>query len=253
MPAPRLLLVREREDAERTAARLAAIGCEGVILPLFETRRLDPEPPDGPFAAILATSRHAVPWLAARFAGFGGPVLAVGEASADALRRAGFADVRAGPGRAGDLAPLADALPRRAGERFLYAAGRVRLPDLERGFAERGLPLAVAEVYAAEPLEPSRRDLAALLGRGPLDGVLLLSREQARALAGLLARAPALLSPEAPFFCLSASIALELPPRLGARTRLADAPRLERLLALVERWNETPDRSSFRCDLHGGR
>ncbi|WP_427025188.1 uroporphyrinogen-III synthase [Aureimonas ureilytica] len=212
-------------------------GFEPVLLPLSETRLLDPAPPEGPVAGLIATSRHAVPWLRRHFGGSGHPVLAVGEATASRLRDGGFRQVIVGPGRAGDLAALAASLPISPGARFLHAAGRVRLSDLDAGFAAAGLPLDVAEVYDTVPRTVSPEERARLRGEaGTIAGALLLSRGQARGLDALL-REEGGAGEGLTFFCLSRAIALELSPQFGKNAIWADHPSLASLIETIKRWN----------------
>jgi uroporphyrinogen-III synthase len=235
-------VVREREDGARTLARLTQAGLEAALLPLSEIVPLHPAPPPGPFRALVATSRHAVPWLARHFPQGDRPVLAVGEATAAHLRQAGFSDVHAGEGRAGDLAALAKALPEGAEAAFLYAAGRVRLPELEAGFAAASLALEVAEVYDTRPRAPGAAELARLALGGPFDGVLVLSRGQARAAERLFGEADALLAGDARFFCLSEAIALELSPQFGKNAVWAARPTLASLIEAIRRRDRRPGR-----------
>jgi uroporphyrinogen-III synthase len=223
-------------------ARLHAAGLEAALLPLSEIVPLPATPPPGPFRALVCTSRYAVPWLARHFGGAGLTVLAVGEATAAHLRQAGFSDVHEGEGRAGDLVDLAATLPGAETEGFLYAAGRVRLSDLETGFAAAGLALAVAEVYDARPRAPTAAELARLALGGPFGGVLLLSRGQARAAERLLAEAGELLAGDARFFCLSQAIALELSPQFGKNAVWAERPTLASLIEAIGRGDRRPGR-----------
>ena len=122
----RVLVLRPEPGAGETAARAAARGLEPVVAPLFEVRPLPWAPPEGPFDAVLLTSANA-----ARTAGeaLGAlthlPCFAVGEATAQAARTAGFAEVL--PGRsdgAAAVAAMADEGVRRA----LHLCGREHIP-----------------------------------------------------------------------------------------------------------------------------
>ena len=169
------------------------------------------------------------------------PVLAVGEATAAALRAAGFTNVQAGRGRAQDLVALAAALPRRAEEAFLYAAGRVRLPDLEAGSAQAALPLRVAEAYDTVPALPSDAELEHARAGGPARGALLLSRGQARAFERFARDAGDVLGEDVALFCLSDAIALELSPQFGKNAIVAEAPRFVSLVDAIKNWSERSD------------
>ena len=55
----RILLTRPKADAERTAARLAALGHQTVISPVIEIVATGSALPGVFFDAMIATSRHA--------------------------------------------------------------------------------------------------------------------------------------------------------------------------------------------------
>lgn len=226
----RVLVLREAEDARRTAERLAARGHEACLLPLQEARALEPPLGAGPVGGFLATSAQAAPWLARHAAGRGLPVLAVGRRTAEALRAAGVADVVAGPGRAADLCALAASLMPSAP--LVYAAGRVRLPDLEAGLEASGVPFRTVEVYDMADRTPGDAELDRLAAGGPLDAVLLLSRSQAELFGALTLRRPGDFPPELRHLCLSEAIARRLSP--GRRAEWSARPTLDALLALLD-------------------
>lgn len=226
----RVLVLREREDAARTAEALRARGHEPLILPLQEVRRLDPPLGEGPVGGFLATSAHAAPWLARHAAGTGLPVLAVGERTAEALRAAGVADATAGPGRAGELVALAASL--RTAAPLVYAAGRVRLPDLEAGLAAAGVPCRTVEVYDMADRTPGEAELDALTRGGLPEAVLLLSRRQAELFGALTIRRPDVFPSRIRHLCLSEAIAQGLVPE--RRAEWSARPRLDVLLARLD-------------------
>ena len=89
----RLYILRPEPGASGTAGRARELGLDVVVTPLFEVRSVEwqvPEPAG--FDAILLTSANAVRHGGAQLARLRGlPVHAVGEATADAAREAGFA------------------------------------------------------------------------------------------------------------------------------------------------------------------
>ena len=60
----RILITRPQAEAERTAARLIALGHEPVIAPVLRIERTEDTPPSGSFDALIVTSVNAVPALA---------------------------------------------------------------------------------------------------------------------------------------------------------------------------------------------
>ncbi len=232
----RVLVTRAMEDAEDTAQALRARGHQPVLAPLRRRLALDPALPEGPFAAVLASSRHAFaatmprPALAALR---GLPCYCVGEKTAAAARAAGF--VRAGaPGC--DGASLGAALARRLcpGTRLLYLAGRPRHPALERGLAAHRLSVAAIELYAMEPLAGLPQAALEALDLGLLDAVLHYSPQSAQAFLAALAAAGRIEAGAAPrHLCLSPAVAAVLPAefRIGIAAQASEEALLARLAA----------------------
>nr|WP_281411775.1 uroporphyrinogen-III synthase [Aureimonas phyllosphaerae] len=216
--------MREPEDGARTAAILRARGHEPLMLPLQAVHPLWPPLGAEPLGGFVATSAHAAPWLARHATGTGAPVLAVGARTAEALRSKGISEVIEGPGRAEDLVPLAEAL--RSQAPLVYAAGRIRLPDLEAGLRARGVAFRTLEVYDMVDRLPADAQVELALTGGAPDAVLLLSRRQADLFEALSTRHPELRAGSIRPLCLSQAVAARLAstrrPEWGARPTLDD-------------------------------
>lgn len=159
----RLAVLRPEPGNAATAARIAALGHRVVRLPLFEVRAVSWDAPDpAAYDSLLLTSanavRHGGDGLASLLAI---PVHAVGEATAEAARAAGFTVVAVGD----------------AGVEAMQPPGRVlRLVGREHRGVGAGNAIVV---YASEALQP---DVSAL--RGSI--ALVHSPRAARALAALV-------------------------------------------------------------------
>ena len=231
----RIALMRAQDDAEATAAELAARGCEAVIAPAIEIRALSAAPPEGRFDALVAASPRAFHALSeadrARLATI--PLHVVGARAARVGRELGFA-LAGEP--AADAAALAERLARTLppGARLLYLAGRDRKPTLEAALAAAGLVVQAVELYAAEARAAwSAREARAVAG---CDGALHYSRRTAALAVALAARA-GLAEPfrAVDHFCLSADVAAPLLADGAERVVCADAPDEAHLMAALER------------------
>ena len=104
--ADRIWVTRAQPGADRTAARLTALGYHPVVAPVLTIRPVAFTPPAPErIAAFAFTSANGV----AAFAGFAPafrahPVFTVGAATADAARSAGFAQIQSADGDASALA-----------------------------------------------------------------------------------------------------------------------------------------------------
>ena len=209
-PARTVWITRAEPGAADTAARVAALGLEPLVLPLLETVDL-PEAGEalggeGPLAFTSANGVRAFARLRPRRTG---PVYVVGPATAEAAQAAGFADIRAGAGDVEALAAriLADAP---AGE-VLHAAAREPAGDLAGRLLAAGRPARRVAVYAARETRPSPAAVEKAMA-APV--VLVHSPRAGRILARLLAPLPARpvvlgLSPA----CLAPFEGLDLPVR----------------------------------------
>ena len=217
-PIRRVWITRAQPGAARTAARLTALGFEPVVAPLLTIRplpdALDAAPDFASVAALAFTSPNGVEAFAALTPDLRDrPVFAVGDATAEAARDAGFIDARSA---AGDIHALAALIADSPIHGLILAPGAREpagdLPALLPEHAVRRLP-----VYAAEETDaPVPADF---------DAVLLHSPRAARALAAALAT---VLTPDAAAnrlaVCISAAAAAPLNALSFAEIRTAEAP-----------------------------
>jgi uroporphyrinogen-III synthase len=238
----RVVVTRPLASGRRTAERLAAMGHEPVLFPLTEARHL-PEAAGRALTlahwAMAATSAEAVRALMklgselSRYSGE--QFFAVGDATAEAARQAGFRSVHVGPGT-GDA--LADVI---AGHSFggngspplLYLAGKPRSPALEDGLRRHGIPFIAAVCYEMIPADAGD---AGLVLDPPADAVLLYSRKNAELffeLGGVRQNAP--LFAQMAICCMSQNVAEAVPSPFRRNIRIAEAPNETGLLALLGR------------------
>lgn len=189
----RVLVTRPAEDAARTAARLIAAGHTPVIAPLFEIRPTGAIIDSTGVGGVLLTSRNGVRVLSgddlARLKRL--PAFAVGDATAQAAREAGFGDVTSAKSDSAALvrvvrraiSPHTGVLLHIAGA---HVAGDVA-GDLKRiGFTVRRI--VAYDAVADEALAAAARNV--VLGQMP-DMALIYSERAAAALIALFDKVPA--------------------------------------------------------------
>lgn len=231
--AARVLVTRPEPGASRTAARLAELGFEPVVLPLSKIVPREPPPLENAEFDIVAASsanavRHAPESLTARLSAL--PCHVVGGATAAAARTAGFQLVA---DAVGDAAALARLICGRhaAGTRVAYLCGRVRTPVLEDALAECGMPVTAIETYDTEIVSYSTDTLRRSLGTKVLDAVLVYSVIGAQAAVELTLRQEvSQIFEKTWFYCLSPRIAEAIP---GHDTVHAAEPTEDSLLELL--------------------
>ena len=227
----RVVVTRPQADSERTAVALEALGHEVLVAPLM---RIEPVAVDlaGTWSSIVITSANALQAVPATADGVKPlPVFAVGDRSAEAARRAGFAEVSSANGDIKGLVRLVAARAVGAKAPLLYLAGEDRAGDLVAQLAARGIEAEMKVVYriVAEVFPPV---LAAALESGDVDAVLHFSRRSAELFVeGARSSGVAGPAEDVRHLCLSSQVA---EPLAGA-SRIAVAARPEEagLIALL--------------------
>lgn len=149
----RVLVTRPEPAASRTAAALRALGHEVLVAPLLIPRALRWRVPPGAWQAVAFTSAVAPALGGAGLAALTHlPAYAVGGATGDAARSAGFTDVRVARGDASAVFAQAAA----DGIEHLVHLGGV---DRSATSVPPGLRVGVVAVYAAD-LVPTLLDTA---------------------------------------------------------------------------------------------
>lgn len=182
----RILVTRPREDSDRFARQLEAKGHDVLVEPLFT---IEPEPEaalelDG-VQALLFTSANGARAFAARSERRDLRVFAVGEATADAARDLGFADVESAGGDVDDLARLVRARARPEDGPLLHGAGSVVAGDLAGALQQSGFEVRRAVLYRAEPVAALSGTAIAALREGAVDVAAFFSPRTARTFIGL--------------------------------------------------------------------
>jgi uroporphyrinogen-III synthase len=234
----RLLVTRPEEDSTPLADALAALGHEAVMAPLLTIRFFDDAPlPEGAWQALLVTSANGARALGRREDArplLQLPVFAVGAASADAARAAGFAHVEAA---GGDVEALAGHVPEAlapGGGPLLHVAGSAVAGDLAALLGAKGFSVERAVLYEATLAKTLPGVAREALEGGTLDGVVLYSPRTARAFASLVVDAglQACVSGLAAY-CLSPAVAAALERLPGLTVKIARQPDQAGLLFLL--------------------
>ncbi len=234
----RVLVTRPVEDAAPLAERLEANGFTAVVEPLLRIRFLEGAGPDlSGLQALAFTSANGVRALAHAAPdakGKGLAVFAVGPATAEAARAAGFADVRNADGDVAALARLIiDACVAAAGA-VLHVAGRARAGDLMGALQGAGLEARRAVLYEAVAAEALSESLRREIEAGDIGAVLIFSPRTAGLFVNLMTDAG--LAPLARDMCLvalSPAVAEAAAALPWGAVKVAGAPEQEALLAAL--------------------
>ncbi|MBB5517567.1 uroporphyrinogen-III synthase [Amphiplicatus metriothermophilus] len=241
MRRPVVIVTRPEPDASRFADAARRAGLEPALSPAMRIVFRPGAPDLAGVGAIAFTSANGVRAFAAAAAiPPETPVFAVGPASAEAARDAGFADVAAA---GGDVAALARMIgeARQAGRiagAVLHACGSDRAGDLVAALAQAGAPARRAVLYEAranEGLAPAAIEaLEGARAGAPGPWVALFSPRTARLFldqvraAGMEDRLAA-----ARAACLSGAVAEAAGAARWREIAVAPAPTAETMIALM--------------------
>ena len=234
----KVLVTRAEDDAEKLAAQLAARGYESVIEPLMTIHfRREAAPELAPFLdgvqAVLFTSANGVRAFAAATARRDFRVFAVGDATAGAARKAGFADVASAGGAIEDLAKLVIGRLKPKDGALFHAAASVTAGDLQGLLEATGFAVRRAVLYEAVPSERLSDTSRQAIARREIDAALFFSPRNAatfvRLAAGLEEGCKHMTA-----VALSPAVAEKLAPLPWHRVAVAAAPHEAALLAALE-------------------
>jgi uroporphyrinogen-III synthase len=232
----RMLVTRPEPEAHDTASRLRALGIEPLVYPLLTYRTLATGLPDAAgFAAMALTSTNALRALEERgaLAAYRGlRVFTVGDRTAEAARRAGFASVTSAGGAFHDLAGLL--AHSGVGGPIFYPAARHTSGDLAKSLAPFGVMVVTARVYDMEPARDLPDTILADLAGGRIAAALFYSRRTAQTFVTCAVdyHLPRAVKTRLGMLCLSEQVAEPLVAARFVRVGLADYPSEEAMMAL---------------------
>ena len=184
-----VLVTRPLPDGETTAAELLARGVEAVAAPML---RFEPfafrDAAEVPYGGVIVTSANAVRAVEsylARSPLLKLPLFAVGERTAAAASRAGFAKVHSAEGDATALRDLvvkaAKAKKLKKKSPLLYLAGEELSRDLPGELREQGFEVVTHIAYRMVPARRLPSEVVDGFAAGRFEAVLHYSRRSAQA------------------------------------------------------------------------
>ena len=185
----KIWITRAQPGADATAERVRGLGHDALVAPLLAVHDLEDVEIDLTGVAALAfTSSNGVRAFAARSGDRGRKVFAVGGATAQAARQAGFMSVLSTDG---DVDALAQGIAARRSElkgAVLHAGAAELAGDLVGALERLAIEARRLTLYETRPIRILEAELKSLLRA---DAVLLHSPRAARALAAILRTHPA--------------------------------------------------------------
>ncbi len=229
-----ILITRPEPMASETASRVAGRGFTPVIAPMLEIRPVRATlPPPETIQAVLVTSAVAIEMIPPAY--HLKPLLAVGDATADAARRAGFTTVHSASADAQALAAVAVKLFSPDQGPLLLAARDGLGEPLELDLNDRGFRVLRHAVYAIAFPSALPAVAATALKGDDLEAAMFFSADTARGFVRLVETAKLserVAQVDAVAIGKPTAVALE---RLPWRSvRIAAHPTQDEMLALLQ-------------------
>lgn len=183
-----ILVTRAEPGARETAARLNAMGLNGVLTPMLTLQTLRetqlPDPAD--LYGLVFTSANGVRTYAERETSRNHTAWCVGPATAEAAHAAGFNEVRESAGNATDLAEFIMARTAPSPKPLLHVANIAAAGGLKSTLEGSGYTVLFAPIYEMQPATDRSPALQAII-EGPSPAILLVHSEKgAAAFAALI-------------------------------------------------------------------
>jgi uroporphyrinogen-III synthase len=239
-----ILVTRPSPDDEASASALRARGFDALKAPMlrFEAVAFHDEA-DVRFGAVIVTSANALRGIEPHLSGsrlLKLPVFAVGEHTAAAARRAGFAKVVSANSDASGLrdAVLAgvQAKELKKAHPLLYLAGADLARDLAGELGERGFTVVTHTTYRMSAVKSLPPEATEAFAASKVEAVLHYSRRSARAFLEAARTAGVEISALAvPQCCISANVALVLRDAGATQVMVAASPDENALFEALDR------------------
>lgn len=230
----RVWVTRAQPGADATATRLRALGHQPLVAPLIEVRPTgEPAPDLDGVGALAFSSANGVATFVALTPERGRLVYAVGRATAEAARKAGFTELRAGEGDILALARLIIADRARPPGVIVHICPSDPAGDLVGELGAAGVSAQRANLYETVAVDAAPPAVGIQLGAGALDVVLIHSPKASRTLVRLAKDDSRLFALKA--VCLSEACAAPLRAAGFPSPQAAPFPQEEALLSLVPR------------------
>lgn len=236
----RLLITRPKEDAEPLAKILRDKGHEPVLFPLLTIK---PEAEgasqlktfkDEDVQALLVTSANGMRHFARADKRRNFKIMAVGDATGEAAREAGFKEIECASGDVDGLAKMVKEKCDPKKGTLLHVAGSRLAGDLKGMLEKDGFTYARVVLYSADKTTELSLTLSQEIKAGKIDGVLLYSPRTSTAFAELARKGGVqghLKNMTA--YCLSDAVAKNLDGTTFKEVKTAKTPDQAALLSLL--------------------
>lgn len=231
-----VLVTRPQPAADEFAEKLRRDGYTAYIAPMMEYAAVAADLGDlASYQALVFTSAQAVQVFCGLSAERKQPILAVGDATAAAAKKAGFAHIHSARGNSQDVAALIKAENLKLNlKKILHLCSADTTDDIGAEVAKAGVEVVRRIVYKAELVNTIPEDIVAALQRGTIDTVMLFSARTAGNFVRLMiAKGLRNVCPRLEVICISDAVAGALRELPWRAIRIARQPRMEAVMQIL--------------------
>lgn len=233
----RVLVTRPQPDADMTAERLREIGHTPLVAPLIEIQGLNQAGSldISGFQAVLVTSANGARALARATDCRDTQIFAVGAASAETARQAGFKSVESADGDVGALKLLVmECLDPGVGH-LLHITGSVTAGNLAGELRCAGFSVNANQLYQADTVSTLPTKILDGITQHRIDAMIFFSPRTSRTFMQLVRKAKILeLLNNINVFCLSEEVRKSLEESYFEDVRVAQRPEQDSLFQLLQ-------------------
>ena len=229
----KILLTRPFHDSFDTHTQLEERGHEVIWEPMMEIVPTNVKCPEGEWDGVMVTSVHAVEALAKNVENKNMRIVAIGEATAKALRKVGFDNVISANGDGCDMVKKIKEMFKH-GDKILYPSAEDTAHNMEEKLGEVGIKCCRWVVYQAKEIAKFSEEVENMLKIGEVEAVVLMSGRITKGFVQLFQKLQDKQKLEIPlFFALSNAIKEKLPEEWKSKCKVAEEPNQDSLINLL--------------------
>ena len=232
-----VLITRPQPVADEFAERLRREKFYVYTAPMTEYVEIDADSEDmESYQALIFTSAQAVLIFSERSTVRRLPVLAVGDATAAAAKKAGFTTVYSAKGDSGDMVNLIESVVSALSlKKVLHPCGEDMIDDMPEDISSLGVEVVRMPVYKALFLDSMPENVVQVLKRGAVDAVTVFSARTAENLVKMLQQEDMRgVSEKLEAVCISKRVAAGLRGISWRKIRIARHPDTEEMVEILK-------------------
>jgi uroporphyrinogen-III synthase len=230
---PLIIITRAAEDAKQTAVDVATLGFAVMSDPMLTIQPIECSQVISRHAAIIVTSRNALPWLEQQHCFYDVPLFIVGAQTAERFKAAGFTNIAAVVPQSADLPDVIQGAMSPSAGRVLHVTSEDAHTDFYEALLDTGYGIEQIYVYKAVAATALHADTIRALQEKRISAIMFYSARTARIFQTLIAEESLR---DVTAFCLSDAVAHALNQSQWKAVCIAKAPTHNAMMDCLAKW-----------------